>query len=43
MNTEDKIADLFRRYIEVVQTGTENEALEIRKRIREEKERAEKK
>jgi hypothetical protein len=43
MTTEDRIADLFRRYAEAVRTGTENEALEIRKLIREERERIEKK
>jgi hypothetical protein len=41
MTTEDRLADLFRRYSEAVERGTENEALELRKRIREERERIE--
>jgi hypothetical protein len=43
MNTEGRIADLFRRYAEAVRNGTENEALAIRKEIREERERLDKK
>lgn len=43
MRQEDRLADLFRRYAEAVRTGTESEALEIRKKIREERERIEKK
>jgi hypothetical protein len=43
MTTEDRLADLFRRYAEAVQAGTENEALKIRKLIREQRERIEKK
>ena len=34
MTTEDRLADLFRRYAEVVRTGTESEALDIRRLIR---------
>jgi hypothetical protein len=43
MTQEDRLADLFRRYAEAVRNGTENEALKIRKQIREERERLEKK
>ena len=42
MKAEDRLADLFRRYSEAIQSGTEIEALEIRKKIREERERLEK-
>jgi hypothetical protein len=43
MKAEDRLAALFRRYAEAVRTGNESEALEIRKKIREERERIEKK
>jgi hypothetical protein len=43
MKAEDRLADLFRRYSEAIKTGTENQALEIRKQIRQERERLEKK
>ena len=43
MKSEDGLADLFRRYSEAIKNGTENEALEIRKQIREQRERLEKK
>jgi hypothetical protein len=43
MKEMDRMVDLFRRYAEAVRNGTENEAHEIRKLIREERERLEKK
>jgi hypothetical protein len=43
MTAEDRLAYLFQRYAEAVRTGTENQALEIRKQIRQERERIEKK
>ena len=43
VEAEDRLAALFRRYAEAIRTGTETQALEIRKQIREERERLEKK
>jgi hypothetical protein len=43
MKAEDRMTELFRRYADAVKTGTEDEALEIRKQIRDERERLEKK
>jgi hypothetical protein len=43
MKSEDGLADLFRRYSEAIKNGTENEALKIRKLIREERERIDRK
>ena len=40
---KDRLAKLFEKYAAVIRTGTENEALQLRKKIREERERLDKK
>jgi hypothetical protein len=38
MRSEDRMADLFRRYEAAIKNGTEDEALRIRKQIQTERE-----
>jgi hypothetical protein len=43
MTAKDRLADLFLRYAELIRTGTENQALAIRKLIQATVEREDKK
>jgi hypothetical protein len=43
MKSEDRLAELFRRYSQAVQNETEEEALRVRKLIQLERERQDKK
>lgn len=43
MNMEDRLEKLFEQYATAIQTGTESQALDLRKKIRQELEKIEKK